>query len=256
LNSLLVEMPVMEEILQLHNSAFPRLYPNHHKASLHSNTSKHLCIKKAFSISLSFAATMHFTGLSIVASLLLATQVSSRSLPPSKVIEKRAAPPTATAYPRGGLNVAATNNGPILALANGVFVNFQASDSNFVVYDNINVPVWNAGANPPHSCAAPNTCELVFQTDGNLVRYVNGVATWNSQTAGTGYLLEFNDIAPYIVIYNSALKPVFNTPIPVNGGKPPVPTPPPGTPVSCEELGDCTCADDPSYCDEDPDPEE
>lgn len=52
--------------------------------------------------------------------------------------------------------------------------------------------------------------ELVVQTDGNLVLYSNGIATWASNTAGSGsnnYLAMQND--GNLVLYNSANKAIW-----------------------------------------------
>jgi hypothetical protein len=150
---------------------------------------------------------MRFTTISLLAPLCALTLVSSNPIPS---IKERTTYPTQVSYPAGGLNVYATNAAPIITLSNGVVVNFQATDSNLVVYAS-NQPQWAAGAVPAHSCAAPNVCELVFQYQGNLVRYVNGVATWSTPTAGTGTKLVFSDTRPFVAIYNAQNQVVWQT---------------------------------------------
>ena len=55
-----------------------------------------------------------------------------------------------------------------------------------------------------HNCpTGSRSCELIFQTNGNLVVYISGQAVWNSKTADTGNTLSFNN-GDIIDIYNSA----------------------------------------------------
>lgn len=135
--------------------------------------------------------------------------VTMPSVPTPSTISKRDA---SVGYVVGGLDTAASGISPFIVLDNLINIWFQASDSNFVVYDN-GKAMWNAGIpSGGHSCVSPNVCSLVFQYDGNLVRYVNGVATWSTGTYNNaGHTLLFYDTAPYIAIFNEAGVPIWES---------------------------------------------
>jgi hypothetical protein len=112
-------------------------------------------------------------------------------------------------YGAGGFELQARDT-PIVVLDNDIFVAFQSSDSNFVVYKD-NVAQWDSQVSQPAGCVT-NDCLLAFQTDGNLVSYFNGVPTWFTGTGdGQGAWLAFYDAEPYIVIYNADYTPIWDT---------------------------------------------
>ncbi|MCJ1333351.1 hypothetical protein MMC10_010046 [Thelotrema lepadinum] len=92
-------------------------------------------------------------------------------------------------YTAGGFSVAASSS-PFLT-ANGVTY-FLQTDGNFVAYttaaSGTRTAVFNSGT-AGHNCVAGSTasCQLAFQSDGNLVLYVGSTAVWATNTnAATG----------------------------------------------------------------------
>lgn len=64
---------------------------------------------------------------------------------------------------------------------------------------------WDLGRSlkPGEFCLVSGSNKLIFQADGNLVHYVNGVARWSTNTSGRGATLAFQADGN-IGIYNSA----------------------------------------------------
>jgi hypothetical protein len=177
----------------LHCTLSPKLL-HHYTQTLPPQTQSHH----------STLTTMHINPLSHLTPLLLLPSVFSL---PTTTLEKRQ--PMQYTYQAGALSIPASTS-PFHVFGVLDFI-FQSSDSNIVVYAS-GTPEWYAGT-PYHSCAAPNTCLLTFQTDGNLVRYVNGVATWNTRTGGgIGHTMVISNVPPYLVIYNTARVAVWNSP--------------------------------------------
>lgn len=56
---------------------------------------------------------------------------------------------------------------------------------------------------PGQFCLVSGPNKLIFQTDGNLVHYVNGAARWSTNTSGRGAILAFQSDGN-VGIYNSA----------------------------------------------------
>ena len=133
--------------------------------------------------------------------------------------------PASVTYTVGSLNV--QNAVPaFLSLDKNIGFYFQG-DGNFVVYvgtPNAADVLWNSKIGD-NDCDH-NPCNLNFQGDGNLVVYINNKPKWDSNTAGhTSALLVFQDVAPYIAIYNSdRSKRLWSS-----GTSPTPPTPPSGT---------------------------
>lgn len=77
------------------------------------------------------------------------------------------------------------------------------TDGNLVAYKTINgvtTAEWSTPYTAAHDCSSAN-CQAIFQNDGNFVIYVNGAATWNTNTAGRGSTLHMNpEVQPYVVI--------------------------------------------------------
>jgi hypothetical protein len=142
---------------------------------------------------------------------------------PVRTLDKRI---PAAVYGAGGFEVKAQGT-PIVVLDDGISVNFQNTDSNFVVYKD-GIAQWDSQVHQPAGCDT-NDCVLAFQSDGNLVSYFNGVPTWFTGTGGgQGAWLDFFDVEPYIVIYNAAFQPIYHTPITPPPPPPPPPPPSPG----------------------------
>ena len=78
-------------------------------------------------------------------------------------------------------------------------------DGNFVVYQGAaGTKVLFTSNTGGHTCPAGSSqCEIVFQSDGNLVVYVNGKALFNTGTQGKGNTLELNNTG-LLEIYNAA----------------------------------------------------
>jgi hypothetical protein len=99
---------------------------------------------------------------------------------------------------------------PVVALDNNVGTYFQSYDGNFVVYgsDTTAPPtdvLWDSGIVHSAGCHT-NNCEIVFQTDGNLVVYFSGTAAWWTGTTNSiaGEWLGFYESSPYIVIWSAS----------------------------------------------------
>ena len=111
--------------------------------------------------------------------------------------------PASVTYTVGSLNVQKAAPA-FLSLDKNIGFYFQG-DGNFVAY--VGTPsaanaLWSSGTSG-NDCDH-NPCSLNFQSDGNLVVYINGQSKWASNTSGhTSALLVFQDVAPYIAIYNS-----------------------------------------------------
>lgn len=61
---------------------------------------------------------------------------------------------------------------------------------------------------PGGFCLISNGDYLIFQTDGNFVWYVNGVALWSSVTSGTGQTLALQGDGN-VVVYSASGKPLY-----------------------------------------------
>jgi hypothetical protein len=154
---------------------------------------------------------MHFPTLSVLSSLCLLNHVSALAVPRTEPVAKRA---TSITYPLGGLNIFASPTGAPFASLGNVNFDLQYTDSNLVIYVG-GVASWYTGFGAkPISCAAPNTCELVFQYDGNLVKYINGKPVWESYTNGIGHTLVLRDTMPYLQVVGANGLEVFSTPFP------------------------------------------
>lgn len=88
-------------------------------------------------------------------------------------------------------------------------------DNNVVVLDTTNpngeVAVWSSGHTVSAGCSSPSTCDMVFQSDGNLVTSYNGVAQWSTGTAGVGNTMMCLDVAPWIQILDASGNVVWDT---------------------------------------------
>jgi len=74
-------------------------------------------------------------------------------------------------------------------------------------------------------------CVLNWQTDGNLVIYIDGVPLWQAGTGGTGKQLTFSSTSYAIAITGAGgpgSAPLFNTPVTGNAVT--------GAPVPCSGL--------------------
>jgi len=97
----------------------------------------------------------------------------------------------------GGLTLSSAQ-GPIPVADTGT-LNMQG-DGNLVLYNSWGTGLWSTQTNA--DCVS-TTCQAVFQSDGSLVLFRNGVAFWSSATAGASALV-FSAQIPYMQIYNSA----------------------------------------------------
>ncbi|KAI1290672.1 hypothetical protein F5Y03DRAFT_377919 [Xylaria venustula] len=131
--------------------------------------------------------------------------------------------------------------GPIVQLSSGAYLAYQ-SDGNLVMYTP-GAPGagynWDSGySDPSLPCASPCNCQIVFQTDGNLVAYINyGQAnqfyTWASYTTGVsrnyglpakyfnvlGFTEDQYDF-PYIAIVDAGGNPFWSNEIMIPGSPP------------------------------------
>jgi hypothetical protein len=84
-------------------------------------------------------------------------------------------------------------------------------DGNFVMYDYYDNPLWDIGKSTAGYCPG-SSCTFIFQSDGNLVAYHNGVSYWASETNNVGQGLRFTStpLYPYhAMIWNSAQAPIW-----------------------------------------------
>ena len=101
-------------------------------------------------------------------------------------------------YTPGTFSVTASNS-PFLTYNNNNSNQIQwylQEDGNFVVYalntsTGVRTVEWSSQT-AGHDCSTnSSSCSLIFQTDGNLVLYVSGSATWSTSSSGTGAKLLF-----------------------------------------------------------------
>ena len=114
----------------------------------------------------------------------------------------------------GALNVYPSGE-PFLGEDAGIGFYFQYN-GDFRVYKVVNyqnVDVW-ASNTGKYNCES-NNCNLIFQTDGNLVIYVNGAAVWSTNTAKRGSQLWFRNTVPYTTIYGPQGGVVYESPDPI-----------------------------------------
>ncbi|KAL9598528.1 MAG: hypothetical protein Q9219_004430 [cf. Caloplaca sp. 3 TL-2023] len=79
---------------------------------------------------------------------------------------------------------------PLIALSSNTNTYFE-DDGNLNTYDNSGL-LWSTNL-PARDCASEGThCSIKWQSDGNLVIYVEGVAVWYSGTGGVGKILTFS----------------------------------------------------------------
>jgi len=97
------------------------------------------------------------------------------------------------------------HQGKCLASPNGQYGALLQTDGNFVVYNNINQPLWADGCSSVYG-----ETFVEMQTDGNLVHYLwNNHAMWSSATQGKGgNRVEMQDDGN-LVIYTPQNKPVW-----------------------------------------------
>lgn len=115
--------------------------------------------------------------------------------------------PSSLTFSPNGL-ISPADSGPFAKLHGGIIMQYQG-DGNTVVLDysgpNGGVVKWASGHAIPNggSCSSPNTCDLVFQGDGNLVSYYNGSPLWASGTNPQGQSMVCLNHAPWIQILNA-----------------------------------------------------
>lgn len=123
--------------------------------------------------------------------------------------------PSSLTFSPNGL-VSPADSGPFARLHGGIIMQYQG-DGNTVVLDysgaNGGVVKWASGHTIPNggSCSSPNTCDLVFQGDGNLVSYYNGSPLWASGTNPQGQSMVCLNHAPWIQILNTSGSVIWTT---------------------------------------------
>ena len=103
------------------------------------------------------------------------------------------------AWSAGALQL--TGPGSVCNLDGGSHVQFN-SDANIVIFRNADPRsiFWNSAATSPD---CNGQCQMVFQSDGNLVVYKGNQPLWYSGTAGQGATLACLNQDPFLMIFDA-----------------------------------------------------
>jgi hypothetical protein len=105
--------------------------------------------------------------------------------------------PSQQTWLAGALSLSTLESDPTFSeLHNGFDFVFDGS-AQLIVYDNGEVQTTIGAANPD---TCNSECNLDFQGDGNLVKYLNGAPFWDSGTAGQGSTLTALITSPWLEI--------------------------------------------------------
>lgn len=120
--------------------------------------------------------------------------------------------PSSVTFSKGSLDIV-PDMGPFANL-HGIIMQYQG-DNNVVVLDTTNpngeTAVWASGHTISGGCGSPSVCDMVFQGDGNLVTYYNGMPEWSTRTAGVGNTMKCLNTSPWIQILDASGNVVWDT---------------------------------------------